>query len=342
MLEFLKILLVVSLAMLDSTLGVFPAYASLAEVKRESMMQKIAHYRKAIWLTEDNEQQDTVEAIISNALNGMPEVSNTKFEYKSGVDVQVSTRSITEDQGIGLYMTLYSEGKPTGVVENGGSMIGKASAPNGQEFLKTGLHMIINGNHLAYIANGHTNDGQINGLIHKFISHAGFNAEQTKFVFMPRANRAEIQRLLGDGVKSLEIGMTDFVTAMNQMNQAENVGQLPALIRTFNRIFGRDRRHEEARAAGEIQAKILLDYDGRGANALTPSVMSDIASQIVDGYEDQFRIITKNKDVITHEKLIIKRTINVDGDDIAIDPDSAFVGLRHAISEWRNSGVLNG
>lgn len=305
-------------------------------------MQKTAHYRKAIWLTEDAEQSETVEAIIFNALNGMPKVVDTKFEYKSGVDVQVSTRSVTEDRGIGLYMTLYSEGKPTGIVENGGSKIGKASAPSGQEFLKTGLHMMISGNHLAYIANGHTNDGQINGLIHKFISHAGFNAEQAKFAFMPRGNRAEIQRLLGDGVKSLEIGMADFVTAMNDMNKAENVGQLPAPIRAFHRIFGRDRKHDEARAAGEIEAKVLLGYDGRGANALTPSVMSDIANQIVDGYDDQFRIITKNKEVITHEKLIIKRTINVDGDDIALDPDSAFTGLRYAISEWRKSGVLNG
>ena len=38
MLDFLKISLVVSLALLDSTLSVFPAYASKAEVKREQKM----------------------------------------------------------------------------------------------------------------------------------------------------------------------------------------------------------------------------------------------------------------------------------------------------------------
>jgi hypothetical protein len=76
-------------------------------------MQKIANYRRAIWLTPNQ----SVERLMRDALRRAPNVSDTKFTYSESVSAQISIRSI-HPVGIALYFTLFSEGESAGIVEN--------------------------------------------------------------------------------------------------------------------------------------------------------------------------------------------------------------------------------
>lgn len=311
-------------------------------------MQKVAAYRRAVWLIDDNH---LLEDIIRSSLSNCPTVVSTKFEYKSNVDVQISSRS-TNGEGIGCYFTLYAEGSPTATVENGGSGVHRRTAPDGEEFLKTGIYLIIQGNHVGYVANGHTNDGQITGLLHKFIESQGNANSMTQFALMARADRHEISRLLRTGVKFIDLGFSDFVTSSSDLNaNHENYRTVSAsrLERIQNgiskvkdglgEILGPDRSREEIEAAADLQARIHLGYDGRNANELVPQILASIGEELNDG-DDQFKIVTNTGVVITRDKIVVKKEVNVEGDEVALVPQSAFDAVRFAMQEWRTPGLF--
>ena len=301
-------------------------------------MQKVANYRRAIWLVPNQ----SVEHLMRRALNNAPSVSDTKFEYSDTIIAQISNRSINTSN-IALYFTLFSEGEPAGIVENGGAQIGRTRAPAGNEFLKTGIYMVLEENHMAFIADGHTNDGQISNLIAKFLIACGLRKSDVRFTFMARPNRREITRLLRSGVKSIDLGISSFMTTAEDMARTAPtspfMSSLGAMVSTMRGVFGRDRSPAEAEAAAEIQAKLHLGYDGRGASPLVPMMLTEIAETVIEG-DDEFKILTNEGISITRDKIIVRREVNVSGDQISIDPISAFSELRNCMRSWRREGVL--
>lgn len=305
-------------------------------------MHKVANYRRAVWIVQDGR---LLEAIVRAKLGNCPDVESTKFEYKADVDVQIAERSIN-GQGIGCYFTLFSEGTPAATVDNGGSRVHRRPAPAGEEFLRTGIYLLIEGNHVGYVANGHTNDGQITGLLHKFLQQNGAPNDETQFQLMARADRREIERLLRVGVKSIDLGMSSFLATIEDLNAAAPAPGVSNFIdgardmgRGLLKIIGRDRPPQEAEAASELQARVHLGYDGRAANALLPIMLARIGNEIHD-QADEFKIVTRQDVIITRDKLVVKREVDIEGDEIALDPASAFAALRFAMGEWRKTGLL--
>ncbi len=203
--------------------------------------------------------------------------------------------------------------------------------------------MVLQENHMAFIADGHTNDGQITNLIAKFLIIRGMRKSDVQFTYMARPNRREVVRLLQSGVKSIDLGISSFFTAAEDMARVAPTSALTrsrdAIVSTMRGIFGRDRSPAEAEAAAEIQAKLHLGYDGRGASPLVPRVLTEIAETVIEG-DDEFKITTNEGISITRDKIVVKREINVVGDQISIDPMSAFSELRNCINSWRAEGVL--
>ena len=306
-------------------------------------MLKTANYRQAIWLAEEN---DSLENLMINYLSGCPDVESTKFEYKPEVDVQISERS-TSGSGIGCYFTLFAEGQPAATIENGGSQLNRRHAPRGEEFLKSGIYLVIEGDHVGYVAEGHTNDGQITGLLAKFMSNCGAAAHDTQFALMARADRREIERLLEVGVKSIDLGISAFNATVEDINATTGgSGGVAAVVEGIrevasglHKIVASDRSPQEIEAASDLQAKIQLGYDGRGANALLPNLMSTIAEEVNDNAE-QFKIVTRDDVVITRDKLVVKRDVNVEGDEVALDPTSTFAAIRFALARWREANLF--
>ncbi|PDT33062.1 MULTISPECIES: hypothetical protein [Sinorhizobium] len=309
-------------------------------------MQKTAQYRRAIWGADNR----GVEHFLRQALGRAPEVADTKFSYRAGVDAQIVRRS-TQGRGLGVVFAMFSEGSSASVVENGGPQITRTPAPRGREFLKTEVHLVIEGDHMAYLANGQTNDGQITNLVSKFLEEQGVNRANTQFAFMPRSNRREIERLLRVGVKSIDLGISSFLTTVEDVNNHQRAHAPPrgmdgirqigdGLSQVMRNAFGRHRTPEEIQAASEIQARIHLGYDGRGADAILPQLMTDVAERVANSGEE-FSIVTKHDVVITREKLVVKQDVNIEGDDITLNADSTFATLRDCLRQWRNDGVLD-
>jgi len=303
-------------------------------------LQKVAHYRRAVWL---NPGGPSLEALVRQLLELCPDVPSTQFDYKSDIDVQIAERSLN-GRGVGIYFTLYSEGRRAATVENGGSNVNRREAPNGEEFLKTGIVIVIEGNNVAYIADGHTNDAQITNLFHCAFNAQNFGEAATQFGLMPKMNEAQLRALIRRGVKSIDLGITSFNATIEQLNNAGEdsawLTPLVALGDAFRNAFGGDRSVAEIEAASEIEATVHLGYDGRNRNTLVPQIMASLA-QGVEEHGSQFKIVTIDDVVITHDKLVIRSDVNVAGDDVAIDAVEAFAPLRQIMTNWRQTGIFD-
>lgn len=311
----------------------------------EGFMLKVANYRRAIWLAAGG---PTLEVYVRQRLDACPDVASTKFEYKPGILVQIANRSI--GQGLACYLTLFAEGSPAATVDNGGPNIHRRAAPAGEEFLKTGIYLVMEGNHVGYVANGLTNEGQITGLLHKFLKAHGAPDDATQFALLPRADRREIEKLLRAGVKSIDLGVSAFVSTIEDMNDAvahEQQGAADVFLegakdigRGLWRILSTGRTPQEIEIASELQAKVHIGYDGRGSGALLPALLGKIGESVSESSDD-FKIVTTQDVVITKDKLVIKREIYVDGDDVALEPLSAFTAIRLAMADWRQAGLFD-
>lgn len=303
-------------------------------------MQKTAHYRRVIWFSDN---LSSLESLLVGVLKKCPDVASTKFGYHGEIEVQISERS-TSGKGIGLYFTLYSAGRRAATIKTGAATVLKRKAPAGEEFLKTGIMLVVQGNHVSYLADGHTNEGQITALLQRFLDQNGASQKQTQFGLAPKANKDQIARLLRRGVKSIDLGITSFATTVEQLNNDERkaawLAPIVALGDAMANAFGKDRTPEEIEAASEIEARIHLGYDGRNSNQLIPAVLGQLAASVEDTSSD-FKIVTSDDAIITHDKLIIKMDVTLDGDEVASVPESAFFALRGAMDRWDKSGVFD-
>jgi hypothetical protein len=307
-------------------------------------MHKVANYRRVVWLSPSTR---TLEELLTEAFSKCPDVKDTKFEYSGSIDVQISETSLS-GVGSGFYFTLYAEGRLAATVQNGGKKINRTKAPKGEEFLRTGIYFVAEGNNAGYVASGQTNDGQITGILHKFLIHCGVPKAQTQFALMAKADRREIQKLLRAGVKSIDLGVSAFTATIEELNENSSGSKNPIpklasgmqeIKRGIFSIFGSDRTPQQIEAASEIEARVRLGYDGRSANTLLPQIMSSMAEDITTGSDD-FKIITSDDVTITKDKLVIRRDIEIEGDELALDPVSAFGELRIALAKWRDSGIF--
>lgn len=301
-------------------------------------MYKVVNYRRALWL---NTGAPTLESLIKLALGECPDVPTSKFEYRSDTSAQVSERD-QAGKGTAIYLTMYTEGRRAATIQNGGPKVKRQKAPSGEEYLRTGIHMVVEGNHVGFLAEGHTNDGQLTLLCQKLIEHAGRPIEETQFALHPRADRDQIQSLLKAGVKSIDLGISAFKSTINELND-EIEGSIPAALWAFissvSKIGSEKMTAEQMMAASEIQARVHLGYDGRTAGALVPKLLADIASGVAEA-DDEFKIITNDDVTITRTKLIIRREVSVDGDDLAIETTSSFAAIRETMKQWRNAGIF--
>lgn len=302
-------------------------------------MKKVSHYRRAVWLVDNG---PTLEALVKRYLKKCPNVVSTKFIYGADIDVQIAERSIT-GRGTGIYFTLYTEGRRAATVKNGGSSVNRRNAPRGEEFLKTGIIIMVEGNNVAYVADGHTNDAQITNLFHCAFKSQDFADVATQFSLMPKMNEDLLQRLIQKGVKSIDLGITSFNATIDQINTAGGnsawLRPLATMSTALQNAFSRDRTALEREAASNIEATIHLGYDGRTKNTLIPQVLANLAHGVGE-LGSQFKIVTTDNVVITHEKLVIRADIDVDGDEVAIDAQSAFVPLRKIMTSWRQAGIF--
>ncbi|CDZ61365.1 Hypothetical protein NGAL_HAMBI2605_14650 [Neorhizobium galegae bv. orientalis] len=303
-------------------------------------MRKIAHYRRVIWLSQN--PQD-MKKHLDKALAKAPDVADTKFEYRSDTDAQITARDVTAP-ATGVYFTLFKEGRRTALIENGGAKVIKRKPPRGEEFLRTGIMLVVVENHLAFLADGHTNDGQITALLQHFFKQQGLKDSATQFLLQPKANQKQLARLLKQGVKSIDLGLTSFAATVDELNEkgknSKWMTPIAAIGNQLRNAMKKDRTPAEIEAASEIEVRIHLGYDGRGDKALVSKLLGQLAIGVEDNAAE-FKIVTNDDAVITHDKLVIKMEVEVSGDDVASDHQSAFDQLKHALVSWKKAGVFD-
>lgn len=302
-------------------------------------MEKTAHYRRALWL---NAGGPTLEAILKSSLGKCPTPGATKFEYQKNINAHIAERSGGTTTGV--FFTIYKEGRAAGTIEAGGSTVRRRKAPSGEEFLRTGIYLTVSGNHVCYVADGHTNDGQITGLLHKFFKHAGRRDQDTQFGLHAKADRKQVAKLLKSGVKSIDLGVASFLATVNDLNQEATKSPLAAmfgpLVKSIKNIGAATASASEVEAMGDVEAKVHLGYDGRSAHHLVPKILSKLAADVVDTNEE-FSILTRDGNIITRQKLIIKHDVDIAGDEVAIDASDAFAILSGVMREWKTAGVFD-
>lgn len=284
-----------------------------------------------------------LKALLDSVLANAPDVASTTFEYRSDTDVQITARDVGRSS-TGIYFTLFKEGRPTATIRKGGARVLKRKAPNGEEFLRTGIMIVVVGNHLTYLADGHTNDGQITALLQHLFKKRGLPDTATQFQLLPKANQKQLQRLLKQGVKSIDLGLTSFAATVETLKgkgrNSRWLAPIAVVRKQLRNAMRDDRTPAEIEAASEIEVKVHLGYDGRTHNELVSKLLGDLAVG-VENNASEFRIVTMDNAVITHEKLAIRMEVEVVGDDVASDYQSAFTQLKQALDKWKKAGVLD-
>lgn len=283
----------------------------------------------------------TLEAVLKAALKQCPQPIDTKFAYSSTVEAHIASRS---PDSTGAYITIYSAGRKAGTVQAGGAKVGRQPPPKGQEFLRTGIYIKVSGNNLAYVADGHTNDGQITLLLQKFFEHAKRPKRATQFGLYPKGDKKLIKELIKSGVKTIDLGLASYLPTVKQLNEdAKKSGAfvvIDPLLKALSALGKAAANQSETDAMSDIEATIHLGYDGRTSNQLVPQLMSKLANQVADA-NDEFKIVTRDGNIITRSKIAIRADVDISGDDIALDPQDAFKVLSGVMKQWKTAGVFD-
>lgn len=300
-------------------------------------MERVAYYRRA----QFNQAGSTLETLIRLALAKLKSVSDTKFAYRTDITAQVTERRIAH-QNVGLFFTLYDEGSAAGTVQNGGSRVGRAPAPSGEEFIRTGIHIVVDENNVAYVAMGKTNDGQITSLLRKLFETASMTGRDLQFEIQAWADFKKLTDMMKDGVKSIDLGIYAFnaeLALANKDGRRDIVSKIEGGIAdAFMSVFAKSMTAQQIIDAQDIRTRVHIDFDSRKSGHLTPDVMSKIARNVIEA-DSEFAIVTSTGQKITRDTIALRRLVNIDGDGESLQSDSAFNALSSCLAFWKAQGV---
>ncbi len=278
---------------------------------------------------------------MKSALQKCPKPADTKFVYSSNIEAHIASRN---GDNTGVYITMYSAGRKAGTVEAGGAKVGRQPPPKGLEFLKTGIYLVVSGNNVGYVADGHTNDGQISLLLQKFFEHAKRPKSSTQFGLHPKGDKKLIKELVKSGVKTIDLGIASYLPTIKQLNENAKKSApfvvIDPILKVISEIGKAAANQSETDAMSDIEATVHLGYDGRTSNQLVPQMMSKLAVQVAES-DDEFKIVTRDGNIITRSKIAIRSEVDIDGDDIALDPQDAFKVLSRVMKQWKTAGVFD-
>lgn len=300
-------------------------------------MDKAAHYRRAVWLSDN---PDTLAKVLKNSFDKVSSGTLPTFNTRDGLDCVVARRSVAQEPYF-FHFVVYEGGAPAAVI----AALTKAaeldaavtSPPDDHEFIQSQLFCVVRENHVVWTThNTPMRERGINALFYSLIESLLGHGDKTQFEFQAKLDRNAFKSAFDSGIEEIDLGVGDFrstLEAINSDGAVSGLGPLGSLVK-------RKLTQQEIEAAANIFGKVVLRPKKNWKKPAVMGLLSEVASNVLEGHEDEFVIKTKSGLRLTRTKMSVHRNYNVQGDRRVLSPAEVQTKLLSILTDWDDAGLL--
>lgn len=300
------------------------------------MQQKTAHYRRVVWSIP---QPFRLSSLVEESLRDVAPNTAPTFENKEGRCL-IARRRLDREPYF-LHLVTYEAGSKAAVIE----AVAEAAAvdadttdpPKGAEFIQSQLFCLIRGNHIVWTThNAPLRDGAVSGLFYRLIEDRLGHGDRTRFELQAKLDPNAFREVFERGIAEIDLGVGDFKPVLEALvsdGAIPGMGYLSSLIR----------QHPTAReleAAAQVSGKLVLRPGRSWDKPQVKALMTRLASNVQQGHEDEFVIVTKSGLRVTRHKMSLHKSYAADGSKHLLDPAGVERALRDVLSGWDEAGLL--
>lgn len=339
-----KSLFVVIPIFLDSTLNVFPVYASNTEVKQEIQMaiRKTAHYRRANWLVNN---EKNLKQVLDDCFEEVDEVVLPSFKVSDSEDCVVARRRLHNNAWF-LHFVTYEAGAPTAVIKR---VVARDAAEletdevdpaEGEEFIKAQLFILSNGDNVLWTTHNYPlRERSIFNIFVCFIESRSNNGDDTQFGFTVQLDEGAVARAFDSGIAEIDLGLGSFQPTLERI---ANGGQLPndGMMEQLLQVITERPSAEDLEAAALVETKLVFKPGWNWKNQNVKQLMSDLAVSTRNDHEGEFVIVTKSGLRFTQEALSVQKPFGAEGNRRILDSINVETELRGIYGQLMEEGVI--
>jgi len=297
-------------------------------------MKKTAHYRRVVWLSEE---PDTLSSVLEECFNQVPDRTLPSFKTEGGLDCVIAKRTITQQPHF-LHFVVYESGAPAAVIAAAAGAdeldADTASPPDGHEYIQHQLFCVVNGNHVVWSThNNPLRERGITALFYSLVESLLGHGERTKFDFQAKLDRRAFKQAFDRGITEIDLGIGEFRPTLETLNNDSAVPWLRSLIT-------RRLTPEQIEAASNVFGKVVLTPKKKWKKPEVKELLSEIASNVLEGHHDEFVIQTASGMKLTRTKMSVHWPFDVSGDKRVLHPTDARVKLSGILKDWDDEGLL--
>jgi hypothetical protein len=301
-------------------------------------MKKVAHYRRASW-TDDNSK--TLSDMFSACFERVDENRPPIFSFNKELDCVVAKRDVKRTSTF-LQLVAYERGASAAVIpaltRTDALEADTAAPPEGTEYIQSQLFCIARGNHLVWTAhNSPLREGRVNLLLAKMIYElAGKNAKN-QFMLQAKLDKSALEKTLREGIAEINLGVGDFKPTLEALLSPDGLSGMPTALKS---LVQKSPKPDEIEAAANVMGRLTLRPGRRWNKPHVKELLSDMASNIIESYEDEFVIVTKSGVRLTKEKISVHKEYEVEGNKQILYTPDVQININNILDDLEDNGLL--
>lgn len=311
----------------------------MAEYKNRSLV-----YRRADWFRPPNDGGN-LQKYIEKSVTIFPNLEDRKITFANNNTAEIRHFSFPGPAAY-IHVVGYVEDEDATIVPHkvgvAEANLGTTAPPKGTDFMDGDFMARISKNHVVAISSG-LGEGRVAMYLRSLFSNAGLDEEAPNFELLKIANTSVAQKIAKDGVKSINLDVALYSESLSDLERKKET--INKIIQVdFSEIIGslvsKDKSLEEIRHEENLQAKIVLTYDGRKETKLAKERLSDIANRLFDEDNEGFSIKTKRGDTITSSDIQLKSPRRFKAFGKSINYNESWVALDKFYAELKEQNLL--
>lgn len=280
-------------------------------------MKKNGHYRRVLWLTEN---ERNLGQIVENCLQQRETETLPRFPMGDGLECVIVRQTLAAERRY-LHFIVFEAGAPVAIVNTeaelaaAGGFASEQDPHSGQEFIQSQLFCLISDNHIVWTThNSPLRENSLQLIFSSLIDSCGFGGTtgNTQFGFQVVLDDEVVLEAFRSGIQEIDLGLGAFRPTLERII---NGGELPedGILSKIGSFFSHRPTAEEIVAADHIEGKLVLRPGRDWDKPHVLDLLANMSEGIRSDYDDDFVIVTKNGVRLTREKMSLQREFEVEG-----------------------------
>ena len=231
----------------------------------------------------------------------------------------------TAGEGAYLYLVGYTRGDKANSVNTNttASTLDIVPPPANSEFIDGAIACLVSGNHLFYCAE-HLREGALKKFLTEFMRKKSARsdddfAKASNFNLNKKGNESKIRQLRSEGIKSIKLNAGLYEAEQRYIQRQHGDAALPVHYKLLGKLaeeakalYTSDDRlsnlHENENLFLDLEFKFNRVLKGGDIGQVRAQKMSE---DIINSDEDGFVITTFSGQQITHDQIVLKRSVDL-------------------------------